>query len=133
MQVKIIGFIYLKLLQKPSLVLTLKIFSLKGILGFLLFAVGLGIKLPHMKDQKWEITILALGATLISTFFIGFGLYGICHLIGIEFKLVYCLLFGALISPTDPIAVLAIVKKLKAPRRISTQIEGNPSLTMVLA
>ncbi|MDN4728278.1 cation:proton antiporter [Vibrio parahaemolyticus] len=100
-------------------------FLLKGILGFLLFAGGLGIKLPNLKDQKWEITVLALGATLFSTFFIGFVLYGLCMLIGIQFDLVYCLLFGALISPTDPIAVLAIVKKLDAPKRISTQIEGS--------
>ncbi|UTZ26929.1 sodium:proton antiporter [Vibrio campbellii] len=100
-------------------------FLLKGILGFLLFAGGLGIKLPNLKDQKWEITVLALGATLFSTFFIGFVLYSFCQVIGIQFDLVYCLLFGALISPTDPIAVLAIVKKLNAPRRISTQIEGE--------
>lgn len=100
-------------------------FLLKGILGFLLFAGGLGIKLPNLKDQKWEITVLALGGTLFSTFFIGFALYGFCQLIGIHFDLVYCLLFGALISPTDPIAVLAIVKKLNAPKRISTQIEGE--------
>ncbi|KLV06144.1 sodium:proton antiporter [Photobacterium aquae] len=100
-------------------------FLLKGILGFLLFAGGLGIKLPHLKDQKWEITTLALFATLFSTFFIGFALWGICQGLGIQFDLIYCLLFGALISPTDPIAVLAIVKKLNAPKRISTQIEGE--------
>ncbi|OEF28487.1 cation:proton antiporter [Vibrio rumoiensis] len=100
-------------------------FLLNGILGFLLFAGGLGIKLPHFADQKWEITILALGSTLFSTFFIGFALYGICDLINIRIDLVFCLLFGALISPTDPIAVLAIVKKLHAPQRISTQIEGE--------
>ncbi len=100
-------------------------FLLQGILGFLLFAGGLGIKLPHLKDQKWEITVLALGATLFSTFFIGFVLYGFCLLIGIQFDLIYCLLFGALISPTDPIAVLAIVKKLNAPQRVSTQVEGE--------
>ncbi|MCV5942191.1 cation:proton antiporter, partial [Escherichia coli] len=64
-------------------------FLLKGILGFLLFAGGLGIKLPNLKDQKWEITVLALGATLFSTFFIGFVLYGLCMLIGIQFDLVY--------------------------------------------
>ena len=100
-------------------------FLLKGILGFLLFAGGLGIKLPNLKDQKWEIAVLALGATLFSTFFIGFGLYWLCQLVGINLQLVYCMLFGALISPTDPIAVLAIVKKLNAPKRISTQIEGE--------
>ncbi len=100
-------------------------FLLKGILGFLLFAGGLGIKLPHFRDQKWEITVLALGATLFSTFFIGFVLYQICQWLHIPLDLIYCLLFGALISPTDPIAVLAIVKKLRAPQRISTQIEGE--------
>ncbi|WP_028867822.1 cation:proton antiporter [Psychromonas arctica] len=100
-------------------------FLLNGLLGFLLFAGGLGIKLESLKDQKWEITALALGATLFSTFFIGFTLYFICQLIGIPFDLIYCLLFGSLISPTDPIAVLAIVKKLDAPQRISTQIEGE--------
>ncbi|CEO37990.1 sodium:proton antiporter [Photobacterium kishitanii] len=100
-------------------------FLLKGILGFLLFAGGLGIKLPHLKEQKWEITTLALGSTLFSTFFIGFSLWGICQLLGIQLDLIYCLLFGSLISPTDPIAVLAIVKKMNAPRRISTQIEGE--------
>ncbi|RJG50571.1 cation:proton antiporter [Motilimonas pumila] len=100
-------------------------FLLKGILGFLLFAGGLGIKLPQLKDQKWEITTLALAATLFSTLFIGFVLYGFCQIVGVNFGLIYCLLFGALISPTDPIAVLAIVKKLDAPKRISTQIEGE--------
>lgn len=101
-------------------------FLLKGVLGFLLFAGGLGINLTNMKDQKWEITLLALGATLVSTFLIGVALFAIVNwVIGISFSLVYCLLFGALISPTDPIAVLAIVKKLDAPKRISTQIEGE--------
>lgn len=100
-------------------------FLLNGILGFLLFGGALAIKLPHFRDQKWEIAGLALGATLFSTFFIGFALYFIFQLLAIPFDLIYCLLFGALISPTDPIAVLAIVKKLHAPQRISTQIEGE--------
>ncbi|WP_028023189.1 cation:proton antiporter [Enterovibrio calviensis] len=100
-------------------------FLLKGVLGFLLFAGGLGVKLPNLKDQKWEITVLALGATLVSTFFIGGVAWLFFQLIGIPFAFIYCLLFGSLISPTDPIAVLAIVKKLNAPKRISTQIEGE--------
>jgi len=100
-------------------------FLLKGILGFLLFAGGLGVKLAHFKDQKWEITILSLGATLFSTFFVGIALWLCLQLFNLPLHFIYCLLFGALISPTDPIAVLAIVKKLKAPRRISTQIEGE--------
>ena len=100
-------------------------FLLKGILGFLLFAGGLGIKLANMKDQKWEIAVLALVATLFSTAFIGGVLWALCQLVGIPLDFIYCLIFGALISPTDPIAVLAIVKNLDAPQRISTQIEGE--------
>ncbi|PSV27187.1 sodium:proton antiporter [Photobacterium sp. GB-50] len=100
-------------------------FLLKGVLGFLLFAGALNIDLNHLKDQKFEITFLALVGTLFSTFFIGIVIWLIFNLIGIDLNFIYCCLFGALISPTDPIAVLAIVKKLKAPQRISTQIEGE--------
>lgn len=100
-------------------------FLLKGILGFLLFAGGLGINLKALRSQKWEITILSIAATLLSTFIIGYGFWFIAKLLGWELPLVYCMLFGALISPTDPIAVLAIVKKMKAPPQIAIQIEGE--------
>ncbi len=100
-------------------------FLLKGILGFLLFAGGLGINLKALRSQKWEITILSIVATLLSTFMIGYGFWFIAKLLGWELPLVYCMLFGALISPTDPIAVLAIVKKMQAPPQIAIQIEGE--------
>lgn len=102
-----------------------KSFLLNGILGFLLFAGSLGIKLPVLKDQKWEITIFALFSTLASTLIIGFFVYGVANLIGLQIDLIYCIVFGALISPTDPIAVLAIIKNLRAPKRLSMQVEGE--------
>ncbi|MDY0441910.1 sodium:proton antiporter [Pasteurella multocida] len=105
--------------------LDFKSFLLNGILGFLLFAAALGIKLPVLKNQKWEITVFALFSTLASTFIIGVLLYGVAYLIGLPIDLIYCILFGALISPTDPIAVLAIIKNLKAPKRLSMQVEGE--------
>lgn len=86
-------------------------FLLKGVLGFLLFGGALNINLNHLKDQKFEIAFLALVATLLSTFFIGGALWAIFGYVGIPISFIYCCLFGALISPTDPIAVLAIVKK----------------------
>ncbi|OOF78185.1 sodium:proton antiporter [Rodentibacter caecimuris] len=102
-----------------------KDFLLNGILGFLLFAGALGIKLPVLKNQKWEITTFALFSTFASTFFIGFMLYAISQLFGWHIDLIYCILFGALISPDDPIAVLAIIKNLKAPKRLAMQVEGE--------
>ena len=120
------GFSYLNEVATEQLAkIDFNSFLLDGILGFLLFAGGLGINLNNLKDQKWEITVLALAATLFSTIFIGYALFYLCQYLNFQFDLIYCLLFGALISPTDPIAVLAIVKKLNAPKRISTQIEGE--------
>ncbi|TCP94810.1 sodium/proton antiporter (CPA1 family) [Cricetibacter osteomyelitidis] len=105
--------------------LDFKSFLLNGILGFLLFAGALGIKLPVMKDQKWEITTFALFSTLASSFIVGLLIYFVANLLGMGIDFIYCLLFGALISPTDPIAVLAIIKNLRAPKRLSMQVEGE--------
>jgi monovalent cation:H+ antiporter, CPA1 family len=100
-------------------------FLLHGVLGFLLFAGALGIKLPALRDQKWEVATLALLSTLLSTILIGYGIYGVAQLLHLNLALIYCLLFGALISPTDPIAVLAIIKSMRAPSRMAIQVEGE--------
>lgn len=100
-------------------------FVLEGVLGFLLFAGGLGINLQAMKNQKWEITILVIFGVLVSTVLVAAGVWALCSLLGMPIAFIYCLLFGALISPTDPIAVLAIVKKLNAPEQIAIQLEGE--------
>ncbi|MGS0679570.1 cation:proton antiporter [Shewanella sp. 0m-8] len=98
---------------------------LNGMLGFLLFAGTLQIKLHILKKQKWEIFILAFVGTLISTFLVAGLLYSFASFIGLPLNFSHCLLFGALISPTDPIAVLAIIKQLGAPEDIATQVEGE--------
>ncbi len=100
-------------------------FVLQGVLGFLLFAGGLGINLQAMRCQKWEITVLVIFGVLVSTVLVAAGVWALCALLGMPIAFIYCLLFGALISPTDPIAVLAIVKKLKAPEQIAIQLEGE--------
>ena len=105
--------------------LDFKALLLNGMLGFLLFAGALQIKLQVLKKQRWEIFILAFVGTLISTAVIGGVLYWVSSFLGLPLQLSYCLLFGALISPTDPIAVLAIIKQLGAPEDIATQVEGE--------
>ncbi|GIU22797.1 sodium:proton antiporter [Shewanella schlegeliana] len=98
---------------------------LNGMLGFLLFAGTLQIKLHVLRRQRWEIFVLAFVGTLVSTFVIAGLLYLVASVIGLPLNFSYCLLFGALISPTDPIAVLAIIKQLGAPEDIATQVEGE--------
>ncbi len=98
---------------------------LNGMLGFLLFAGALQIRLKILRHQKWEILILAFVSTLLSTFIVGGLLYYIAPMLGLPLALSHCLLFGALISPTDPIAVLAILKKMGAPEDIAIQVEGE--------
>lgn len=98
---------------------------LKGMLGFLLFAGALEINLAALKKQRWEITALVLFSTLASTFIIGYLSFYAFELLGWSVPFIYCLLFGALISPTDPIAVLAIIKQMRAPEGISVQVEGE--------
>lgn len=98
---------------------------LKSILGFLLFTGGLSINLRSLYRQRLEIAVLAIFSTALSVALCGFGLHYLLKLLGYHLDLIYCLLFGAVISPTDPIAVLAIVKKLKAPEAIATKIEGE--------
>lgn len=102
-----------------------KSFLLEGVLGFLLFAGALSINLPLMQSQRVEITVLALFSTLASSFLIGYFMYLATSWLGFDIAFIYCLLFGALISPTDPIAVLAIIKNLRAPRKLSMKVEGE--------
>lgn len=102
-----------------------KNFLLNGMLGFLLFAGSLGIKLPLLKDQRWEISLFALFSTFASTMLIATAIYYASYLIRLPIDFIYCVVFGALISPTDPIAVLAIIKNLRAPKRLSMQVEGE--------
>lgn len=100
-------------------------FLLKGILGFLLFAGSLTIDLESLKHQKWEIGILASLTTIASALLIGMLIFYVLPLLGFQLSWLYCLLFGALISPTDPIAVLATFKKIGVSKRLQTCVAGE--------
>ncbi|MEO6346875.1 MAG: sodium:proton antiporter [Aquaticitalea sp.] len=93
--------------------------------SFLLFAGSLHTNFEELKVQRWPVLIFATVGVLISTALVGTGMYYVLQLIGLQVEFIYCLLFGALISPTDPIAVLGILKKANAPKRLETKIVGE--------
>ena len=96
-----------------------------GILGLLLFAGALHVSVEDIAPEKWLILALATLGVLLSTVLVGLGLWGAAWLIGLPIDLLHCLLFGALISPTDPIAVLAVLKRLGVPKSLETRIAGE--------
>jgi len=98
---------------------------LHGMLSFLLFAGALHVNLDDLAQQKWVIIILASIGVLVSTFIIGGLTWWLLGILGLHIDLIYCLLFGALISPTDPIAVLGILKTAGAPKSMETKIAGE--------
>ncbi len=98
---------------------------LHGMLGYLLFAGALHINLNDLARHKVVIGTLASIGIVISTALVGGATWCIFRLVGMPVDLIYCLLFGALISPTDPIAVLGILKSLAAPKDLETKIAGE--------
>lgn len=96
-----------------------------GMLGFLLFAGALHVNFDDLLKEKYIILMLATIGVVVSTILVGGLTWGFLYLLGMEIKLVYCLLFGALISPTDPIAVLGIMKKAGAPKSLETTVTGE--------
>jgi CPA1 family monovalent cation:H+ antiporter len=98
---------------------------LQGMLGFLLFAGALHIDLGDLARQKVAVTILATIGVALSTVLIGGLTWCLLAGLGVPVRLIYCLLFGALISPTDPIAVLALLKQLQAPKSLEVTIAGE--------
>lgn len=98
---------------------------MQGMLSLLLFAGALHVDLSELKAYRWQIGALAVLGTLLSTLAVGYGLWFALPWVGLELPLLYCLLFGALISPTDPIAVMGILKTAGAPKNLELVIAGE--------
>ncbi|KPZ57312.1 Na(+)/H(+) antiporter NhaP [Pseudoalteromonas sp. P1-13-1a] len=98
---------------------------LDGMLSMLLFAGALHVNVSDLRRYKLPIGILACAGTLISTVIIAAALYIVVPLLGFNLSFIWCLLFGALISPTDPIAVMGILRSAGAPKSIETVIAGE--------
>jgi CPA1 family monovalent cation:H+ antiporter len=98
---------------------------LHGMLSFLLFAGALHVNLVDLARQKYIISTLATLGVIGSTFIIGWASWWVLGELNINLPFIYCLLFGALISPTDPIAVMGILKKAGVPASLETKITGE--------
>ena len=98
---------------------------MQGMLSFLLFAGALHVNMYDLAKQKWAITSLATFGMLLSTIIVGSLTWLVLYWLDIPLPFIHCLLFGALISPTDPIAVLGIMKTAHAPKSLEIKIAGE--------
>lgn len=98
---------------------------LHGMLAFLLFAGALHINLKELRAVQIPVTILATGGVIMATLITGTMIWYFAALLGIPLPYIYALLFGALISPTDPISVLAILKQAGVSKRLYVKIGGE--------
>jgi monovalent cation:H+ antiporter, CPA1 family len=98
---------------------------LHGMLSFLLFAGALHVDFGDLRRERLPVAILSTLGVVIATFVTGVLFWWGAELIGLPVSFLTALLFGALISPTDPIAVLGIIKKVGAPKRLETKIAGE--------
>ena len=98
---------------------------MQGMLSLLLFAGALHVDLGELRSRRWQVGALAVVSTVLSTVAVGFAMWWVLPLIGAELPLIHCLLFGALISPTDPIAVMGILKTAGAPKELEVVMAGE--------
>lgn len=98
---------------------------MEGMLSMLLFAGALQVDLPHLARYRWQVGLLAVGGTIAAALAVGLGLYYLLPLTGLHLPLAFCMVFGALIAPTDPISVTGLLRKVGAPANLETVISGE--------
>ena len=94
-------------------------------LGFLLFAGALHVDVTGLRKERWSVLLFATISVLLATFIVGTGCFYVSQWLGVDLPYLHCLLFGALISPTDPIAVLALLKTANVSPSLQLKIEGE--------
>jgi len=98
---------------------------MQGMLSLLLFAGALHVDVRSLRDYRWQVGVLAFVGTALSTVIVGVALWSAIGALGLPVPLLECLLFGALISPTDPISVIGMLKSAGAPRNLEVVIAGE--------
>ena len=98
---------------------------MEGMLAFLLFAGALHVDFGFLKDQRWAIGVMATFGVALSTMIVGSGFWLLSGLLGVQIPFAWALVFGALISPTDPVAVLSLLKSINVPHSLEAKIAGE--------
>lgn len=98
---------------------------MQGMLSFLLFAGALHVDLDELRKGWLPVLLLSTIGVVISTIVVGFGFLGLSAVLGLELPLIWCLVFGSLISPTDPVSVLGILKRAAVPPALQATVAGE--------
>ena len=98
---------------------------MNGMLAFLIFAGALNLDLRELRNRAWPVAALALIGTTVSTALVGGAVWEVSRLIGQPLPLKWALVFGALISPTDPIAVISTLRQVAIPKRLEVEMQGE--------
>lgn len=98
---------------------------MEGMLSFLLFAGALHVDWYHLRKSRWHILVLSTVGVLTSTVMVGVGFYALTRLFGVTVPLDWCFVFGALISPTDPVAVMSVLKRAAVPPTLQATVAGE--------
>jgi CPA1 family monovalent cation:H+ antiporter len=98
---------------------------LNGFLSFLLFAGALEVDFAELFARKWTVLALATLGTVLSTGLVGGALLGVSTALGIAIPILWCLVFGALISPTDPVAVMLVLRRVGIPSELQATVAGE--------
>jgi CPA1 family monovalent cation:H+ antiporter len=98
---------------------------MNGMLGFLIFAGAMNLDLQELRSRAWPVAALALIGTTVSTALVGGAVWEISRLIGHPLSLTWALIFGALISPTDPVAVINTLRYVSISKRLKVEMQGE--------
>ena len=98
---------------------------MNGMLAFLIFAGALHVDVAKLRSHAAPVVVLAILGTVISTAIVGGGFWAAARVLGHEIPLVWALVFGALISPTDPVAVMSTLKSVSIPAKLEVQLQGE--------
>lgn len=96
-----------------------------GMLSFLLFAGALHVDWTEMRRGRWPILILSTIGVLISTALVGGSFFLLCRALGLELPILWCMVFGALISPTDPVAVMSVLQRVAVSPTLKATVAGE--------